>query len=55
MQSRSKIYKGSEGATWIKRLFVHEVQRVFFDRCIATSDIDIMQKYLEDAMGGDNF
>jgi dynein heavy chain len=36
-------------------LFVHEVKRVFFDRCISTSDVDIMQKYLEDAMGGDCF
>ena len=37
------------------RLFIHEIKRVFMDRMVQLSDIDILDKYLGDALGGDVF
>jgi len=34
----------------MKRLFVHEVQRVFFDRCVSLDDQTVMLKYLNEAL-----
>ena len=36
----------------MKRLFVHECQRVFFDRCVTMEDQNVMLKYLNEALGG---
>jgi hypothetical protein len=39
LQTRANLYKGPEGAQNVARCFIHEVKRVFFDRCVSEEDI----------------
>jgi len=55
LYSRPHLYQGNEGAYNLKRLFVHECQRVFEDRLISQEHIDIIKGYLKAALGGDIF
>jgi len=55
LQSRPSLYQGNDGARKLRRLFVHECERVFEDRLVKEEHITIMKGYLKAALGGDVF